>query len=436
MNSSVIESSYPLTFRKHDAKTLGEHLRLRHSVELVGMKRVGISNFLRFFLNHQDIVPHYISAEQQHLFIPVDLNNLVEFKIFPFWILTFKRLVDALDAYPNHAQLKSKISKLFLSSIQSQDLFLTVENIRQSLVEIIRADISPTIFFIRFDRLQDVATGELFANLQGLIDATGHSLAYVFTGSRSLDQVAPDVFPRRALSGFSQVLHIKPATKQDIQIIFETFEQKYQLKPSAEILQQLITLSGGHVQYLLVSLIILNEYLTKNQSVSDIEEIILHDERTTLQSEEIWESLARSEQVVLQTVTSGNKIDKDSHQEAKYLWECGILEDMKDSSTKVFSPLFEHYLHQNQKSVFTASTDMTKKEFDLYELLRKNMEQVCERDMIVEAIWPEYEEIGVSDWTIDRLVARLREKLKKNHSPYSIITVRTRGYKLVPMEIG
>ena len=51
MDNGVIEASYPITFRQNEARVLGEHLKNRHSVVLIGMKRVGISNFLRFFLN-------------------------------------------------------------------------------------------------------------------------------------------------------------------------------------------------------------------------------------------------------------------------------------------------------------------------------------------------------------------------------------------------
>ncbi|MBI2599147.1 helix-turn-helix domain-containing protein, partial [Candidatus Curtissbacteria bacterium] len=52
------------------------------------------------------------------------------------------------------------------------------------------------------------------------------------------------------------------------------------------------------------------------------------------------------------------------------------------------------------------------------------------REEIIEHVWPEVEELGVSDWTIDRLVARLRMKLKNQKSKYQIVTVKTRGYKL------
>ena len=56
MEHGIVETSYPLDFREDDAALLGEHLRHRHSVDIVGMKRVGISNFLRYALYRPDVV--------------------------------------------------------------------------------------------------------------------------------------------------------------------------------------------------------------------------------------------------------------------------------------------------------------------------------------------------------------------------------------------
>ena len=53
-----------------------------------------------------------------------------------------------------------------------------------------------------------------------------------------------------------------------------------------------------------------------------------------------------------------------------------------------------------------------------------------EREEIIQAVWPEVEEVGVSDWAIDRLVARLRAKLKSQNAKVEIQTVKTRGYKM------
>ena len=47
MNPTIIEASYPIEFRKNDVKKLAQNINKRRSVVLIGMKRVGISNFLR-----------------------------------------------------------------------------------------------------------------------------------------------------------------------------------------------------------------------------------------------------------------------------------------------------------------------------------------------------------------------------------------------------
>jgi len=98
---------------------------------------------------------------------------------------------------------------------------------------------------------------------------------------------------------------------------------------------------------------------------------------------------------------------------------------------EIFSPLFESFLDREiEKKQQGNGLDFTKKEKALYEHLLRSLDKVCEREKIIEAVWPESEELGVSDWTIDRLVARLREKLKNQKGKYQIVTVKTRGFKL------
>ena len=180
MENGVIEAAYPITFKKSDAQKLGQHLKDRNSVVLIGMKRVGISNFLRFFLNHKEIAKKYIADGNSHLFIPVDLNDLVEREVFPFWILTLKRILDSVEGSSLGKPKKKYVESLFLDSMQSKDTFLTIESVKKSLAKITKENILPTIFFIRFDRLKEVVTQELFGNLQGLKDATNRKVSYLF----------------------------------------------------------------------------------------------------------------------------------------------------------------------------------------------------------------------------------------------------------------
>ena len=55
--------------------------------------------------------------------------------------------------------------------------------------------------------------------------------------------------------------------------------------------------------------------------------------------------------------------------------------------------------------------------------------EVCIRDNIIMAVWPEFEDI--SDWALDQLVSRLRRKLDSQEVPMKIKTNRGIGYQLV-----
>ncbi|HXS14551.1 MAG TPA: helix-turn-helix domain-containing protein [Candidatus Saccharimonadales bacterium] len=434
MDISITEMHYPLNFRSSSAKLLGDHLQHRHSVELIGMKRVGISNFLRFFLYHKDIKQQYMPHDGKNLFIPVDLNNLIEREIFPFWRLTFKRIVDTVENSLLDGAIKQKISDLFVSSIQSGDLFLTFDGVRESLVELVKANIYPTLFLLRFDRLSEAVTPEFLNNLQSLLDVTNQKLCYVFTSYRELDALSPKVFSRQAVSSLVSDMYIKPGNVQDMETIFSTISEKYNLSIPVSLKQILIDLSGGHAQYLQLSLIILHELNSKKKLMSEEEVIsaIENDERIALQSEELWESLSAEEQEVTRKVSDGRKVTDREKEAAKYLWNTGFVVEER-GLVRLFSPLFANFVEKNEKKTTgeSAGFEFSKKEHMLFELLKEKPDAVCEREIIVEEVWPEYKEYGVSDWSVDRLVARVRQKLRKQKANYEIVTVRTRGYKLV-----
>lgn len=431
MENAVIEAKYPLTFRKRDAALLGEHIKNRHSVVLIGVKRVGISNFLRFFLNHKQIVKTYIS-DDSHLLVSVDLNDLVEREVFPFWILTLKRIYDTVEESSMTKPAKKYVENLFLDSMQSKDTFLTIESVRKSLVRITQERILPTIFFIRFDRLREVVTPELFGNLQGLKDSTNHKLSYVFTSFRGLDFLSPSVFTKSSLSVFARNMFIKPGEKEDIKIIFDSYHNRYKLSIPSSLENALFEVVDGYVQYLQLALISLHEPGIKVASKESIFDFLSKDERIMLQSEEIWESLGNFEKNVLLKVEKGIEPTKDERKETSYLWDTGILMD-KNGKNLLFSPLFSYYVRESQsgKSGNGGSVELSKKELLLFTFLKSKKGELCERENIIQAVWAEVEELGVSDWAIDRLIARLRVKLKAQKSPFEIQTIKTRGYKMV-----
>ena len=413
MEGHIIETRYPLTFREEEAGRLGALLSNRRSVVLVGMKRVGISNFLRFFLYHKDIPQTYLKGDN-HFFVPVDLNDLVERELFPFWVLTLKRIADSVEASTLPDKVKKKVSSYFLDSIQSQDLFFTIDCVRKSLSSLAEEGYLPTVFYLRFDRLEEAISPELFANFQGLVDAAHGKLSFVFTSDRAL----------KSVSVFADTFYIKPAKHTDTQIVFDTNIKTRPLKLGEEETKNLLGLVDGYIQYLQFALISLHEVDKIPATKDELFEFLLKDERIALQSEELWESLTDREQKALLEIGSGKAI-KD-FPETEYLWSTGIVGE----DDKLFSSLFEEYIRTKGSRRETVSVDLTKKELALLNFLEANKDQVCEREQIIENVWPEAEELGVTDWAIDRLEARVREKLKNQNSKKEIVTVKTRGYKL------
>lgn len=425
METKIEEASYPLSFRKRDSEFLGNHIKNRHSVVLVGMKRVGISNFLRFFLYKEGIKEEYIKDEKNHLFIPIDLNDLVERELYPFWVLTLKRIEDAVEKSDLSLKTKKHIETLFLDSIQSQDLFLTIDSIRKSLEHLVEEGITPTIFFLRFDRMQEVVTPEFFSNLQGLIDACHKNLSYVITSVRSLEFLSPSVFTKASVSVFARTMYVGPAVSEDSAIIFSELAKKYQMSFSEEVRAQILAIVDGYAQYLQFALSYLHEKRSEVVSIKLVDELF-SDERIGLQSEELWESLTDEEKEALIKYLNERSLSAEEREKASYLWNTGII-----GNEGVFSPLFQKYLEQKENVKEGSKKELSKKENLLLKILEENRGALCEREEIIEYVWPEAESYGVSDWAVDRLVARLRSKLKGLKSEYEIVTVKTRGYKLV-----
>ena len=425
MELHIEETKYPIDFRKKDASTLGNYIKNGNNVVLVGMKRVGISNFLRFFLYKSGIKEEYIKDNNNHLFIPIDLNDLVERELYPFWVLTLKRIEDAIGKTKISQSTKKYVEELFLDSIQSRDLFLTIDSIRKSLERIVEEEIFPTIFFLRFDRMQEVVTPEFFANLQGLVDACHNNLSFVFTSVRSLESLSPTVFTKASVSIFARTMYIEPAKPSDAGTMFDEITKKYQLDYPQSVKEKILSIVDGYTQYLQFALSFLHEKKSNKVSLKLLDELI-SDERIALQSEELWESLSAEEKEILLKYMHKNTLTLDEKERGRYLWDAGFI-----GEKGIFSLLFQKYLQQKSTLLDTGKKELSKKENLLLKILEENKGALCERETIIEYVWPEAESYGVSDWAVDRLIARLRGKLKLSTSDYEIVTVKTRGYKLM-----
>jgi hypothetical protein len=83
--------------------------------------------------------------------------------------------------------------------------------------------------------------------------------------------------------------------------------------------------------------------------------------------------------------------------------------------------------------VETDTTSLTAAEFRLWAYMRAHAGQVCGKDELVQAVWPEEAQLeGLRDDSLAQLVSRLRRKVEPDPAnPARIITVAGRGYRFV-----
>jgi DNA-binding response OmpR family regulator len=91
-------------------------------------------------------------------------------------------------------------------------------------------------------------------------------------------------------------------------------------------------------------------------------------------------------------------------------------------------------LDKDAKSVWVKGRELAPPlslaQYRLFELLYDNEGKVCSRDEVVQAVWPNAFEEGVSEQAIDALVRRLRERLSELDPDHQyIVTVRGHGFR-------
>ncbi len=428
MEDFMPELRYPLSFREEDAAKLGELLQQNKSVELIGMKRVGISNFLQFFVFHKGIQAKYLAEHTHPLCVLVDLNDLVERELFAFWRLLLKRIVDAAEDEPHlDKEVVKRMHTIFLECIQTGDSFMTYDGVKECITLLAQQKRYIVLFFNRFHRLHDSMSLEFFHNLLSLQNASQKRLSFVFTNYRPLSYMLGDMFVKNNIT-FPTILTVKPAKTKDMHVVLKSLETQYRLELEPHIREAILTQSGGHIYYLTIACILLKELEGKSGITADqIIELLRQDERVKSLSEELWESLSSKEQQVFMKMLKKESITASDKQAAAYLWDMGFIV----GTTTVFSPLFSHFVLSQRTVAEENDMTFTKKEALLFEALRKRVFEVCTREEIIDEVWPEYKAYGISDWSIDRLISRVRVKLKKQNNPYEILTIRTRGYRLV-----
>jgi energy-coupling factor transporter ATP-binding protein EcfA2 len=237
----------------------------------------------------------------------------------------------------------------------------------------------------RFDSLQGANFSLIASNLRALRDSFKYDLSFVIAARR-----APEIQSELAELFYAHTLWLGPLTAEDAAWSVELYRSRQGLAWEENTARQMIELSWGYPSFLRAAC----EAYASGCAL-DIDNL-------------------RSHPAVQQRVTE-------------------FLADQPGEAELQASRLSGHpFLPCAPAPVRLDPAQLTAKEYLLWQYLQRHSGEVCEKDDLVHAVWPEDRifERGVRDDSLAQLVRRLREKVEcEPSSPEHIHTVPGRGYR-------
>ena len=251
------------------------------------------------------------------------------------------------------------------------------------------AEASPLgLLLDRFDALAGRKDAAIYSNLRALRDTHKYELAYVIATRHPLD-------PHNELAElfFAHTIWLGPLNESDIVWNVQRYAARKALTWDSSVTLQIAALSGGYPAFL----------------------------RAVCEAHALGCPLRPAD--LRQHPAVQRRLDEfwADQPQAATLRLCGLNDNPLLSASRAPGQI--------------DTTQLTAKEHALWEYMKAHPGQVCEKDDLIRAVWPEDRifERGIRDDSLAQLVRRLREKVEPDPSnPRLIQTVAGRGYRFFP----
>lgn len=366
-------NAYPADYRAVEVRQIVRAVCAGECAALIGLSGSGKSNLVGF-------LAHRASAANCPPFTLVDCNRLMQ----PAPAAFYKLLLQALEPDAQPALLKSE------KDFSAEEALEHLERLLANRI----ADSAGVCFLLdRFDALFLTSQFAAIANgLRALRDQFKYQLTYVIASRQALpaDNELSELF-------FGRTLWLGPLSHTDALWSAQRDAQRFsgwaERDWGERVLERLVQISGGYPSFLRAAC----------EAYSD--------------------GAALENEALLVHPAVRRRVDE-------------FLADEPDEAALRASRLSGHpwlssTLIARQEPPQSEAGLLTAKENRLLEYLQAHAGQVCEKDDLVQAVWPEdvIFERGVRDESLAQLARRLRVKIEENPSePRYLITVPGRGY--------
>jgi hypothetical protein len=241
----------------------------------------------------------------------------------------------------------------------------------------------------RFDSLIALGQSNLASNLRALRDEHKYRLTYVITSRQTLP-----VQNELAELFFGHTFWLGPLAEEDARWSARQYARRAGIEWSEDHISAILALSGRYPSFL----------------------------RATCQAAADGSSLDPASLVEHPAVRG----------RLEEFWSDAPDEGALRASGLSGSPLLDAWVQVGVEPGPTAPIDLTAKEKRLLDYFMGHAGQICEKDDLIVAVWPEDQvyDRGLRDDSLAQLVRRLREKIEPDPShPRQIQTVPGRGYR-------
>ena len=278
--------------------------------------------------------------------------------------------------------LIERVKKLLPDTPLLADQVVT-EDEAKKFVKKIKSQVKPLLCVLNISTENDVSW--VYDELEKLRMKYGVSFNFItFSYFKSISEALHS--KKKGLYRSLKVL--PPADLNDTNVLMTDFERRFQYLPSKNQIIKIHGLSGGHVG------LIKSLYL-----------LLRTDHRLSL-----------TESVLISNPSIIARLD-------------ALVKDSKDIDVSLFtlkSSLLERY-KKGSKGILLL---FTSQELEIWNLLQSRKGEIVTRDIVAEIIWKNNTEEKYSDWAIDQVIHRIREKIRKAKSPHKILTKKGQGFIL------
>lgn len=439
---------HPVSYRQEIAEPLFDLLASGESAAVVGPASMGKSRLLQFLLR-PDVQQHYLGKAAGHTWLVlIDCNRLDEVSEWGLYELLLTSLTEDTSGRLDAAQ-REWLNGLRREAITAGNALLARRHVELATRILCREHgLRLCFIFDEFDEIYCVLPAPALANLRAVRDADKYSLCYVLMLRDHPGRLRPPGDNEGFYELISRsIIGLKPYGEADARRVIAQLAARRHRTPTAAQEEEMLALSGGHPG-LLVALF---DVLVNGKEPlvgADRMQWALEQPQVSEECRKLWRGLAQDEQLALSRLAHGIGA---SYSTQELLSLKGLMRATGHREIEFFSPLFFQYvlthgavrddnlwLDEAAAVVWIEDrriTDLSPLEFDLLRYLYRRLGEVCSRDEIISALYPDEAvkpERAVADNRVDSLMRHLRKAIEPvPNRPRYLLTVRGHGYKLV-----